>query len=48
MSKKRPAADAVGAKYEGHSRARLNRIAVALNHLVEIRFVPAERRLQSA
>jgi len=34
--------------YEGHSLAMLNRIAAALNRRVEIRFVPAERRLQSA
>ena len=36
------------ADYKGHSLAMLNRIAVALNRRVEIRFVPAERRLQSA
>jgi ribosome-binding protein aMBF1 (putative translation factor) len=36
------------ADYEGHSLAMLNRIAVALNRRVEIRFVPVERRLQSA
>ena len=36
------------ADYEGHSLAMLNRIATALNRRVEIRFVPAERRLQSA
>ncbi len=36
------------ADYEGHSLAMLNRIAVALNRRVEIRFVPAERRLRSA
>ena len=35
------------ADYEGHSLAMLNRIAAALNRRVEIRFVPAERRLQS-
>jgi DNA-binding XRE family transcriptional regulator len=34
--------------YEGHSLAMLNRIAAALNRRVEIRFVPAERRLRSA
>jgi ribosome-binding protein aMBF1 (putative translation factor) len=34
--------------YEGHSLAMLNRIAGALNRRVEIRFVPAERRLRSA
>ncbi|MFQ5684472.1 MAG: helix-turn-helix domain-containing protein [Candidatus Binatia bacterium] len=36
------------ADYEGHSLAMLNRIAMALNRRVEIRFVPTERRLQSA
>src|SRR6266566_9242460 len=36
------------ADYEGHSLAMLNRIAAALNKRVEIRFVPAERRLRSA
>jgi ribosome-binding protein aMBF1 (putative translation factor) len=36
------------ADYEGHSLAMLNRIAAALNRRVEIRFVPAERRVQSA
>ena len=36
------------AEYEGHSLATLNRIAAALNQRVEIRFVPAERRLRSA
>ncbi len=36
------------ADYEGHSLAILNRIAAALNRRVEIRFVPAKRRLQSA
>jgi len=36
------------ADYEGHSLAMLNRIAAALNRRVEIRFVPSERRLQSA
>ena len=36
------------ADYEGHSLAMLNRIAAALNRRVEIRFVPAERRLRSA
>ena len=36
------------ADYKGHSLAMLNRIAAALNRRVEIRFVPAERRLQSA
>ena len=36
------------ADYEGHSLVMLNRIAAALNRRVEIRFVPAERRLRSA
>ncbi len=36
------------ADYEGHSLAMLNRIAAALNRRIEIRFVPAERRLRSA
>ncbi|HEY7316144.1 MAG TPA: helix-turn-helix domain-containing protein [Candidatus Binatia bacterium] len=36
------------ADYERHSLAMLNRIAAALNRRVEIRFVPAERRVQSA
>ena len=36
------------ANYEDHSLAMLNRIAKALNQRVEIRFVPAERRLRSA
>ena len=36
------------ADYEGHSLAMLNRMAAALNRRVEIRFVPAERRVQSA
>lgn len=36
------------ADYKGHSLAMLNRIAVALNRRVEIRFVPAEQRLQSS
>lgn len=34
------------ANYKGHSLAMLNRIAAALNQRVEIRFVPAERRLR--
>jgi ribosome-binding protein aMBF1 (putative translation factor) len=34
--------------YEGHSLAMLNRIAAALNRRVEIRFIPAEKRAQSA
>ena len=36
------------ADYEGHSLVMLNRIAAALNRRVEIRFVPAERRVRSA
>lgn len=36
------------ADYEGHSLAMLNRIAAALNRRVEIRFVPVEKRAQSA
>ena len=36
------------ADYAGHSLAMLNRIVAALNRRVEIRFVPAERRVQSA
>ena len=36
------------ADYEGHSLAMLTRIAAALNRRVEIRFVPAEKRAQSA
>ena len=36
------------ADYKGHSLAMLNRIAAALNRCVEIRFVPAERRLRPA
>ena len=35
------------ANYEGHSLAMLNRIAAALNQRVEIRFMPADRRLRS-
>jgi DNA-binding XRE family transcriptional regulator len=34
--------------YDGHSLAMLRRIAAALNKRVEIRFVPAERKLKSA
>ena len=34
------------ADYEGHSLATLNRIAAALNRRVEIRFLPAQPRLQ--
>ena len=36
------------ADYEGHSLVMLNRIAAALNRRVEIRFVPTEKRAQSA
>jgi len=36
------------AYYEGHSLAMLNGIAVASNRRAEIRFVPADKRLQSA
>ena len=36
------------ADYEGHSLAMLNRIATALNRRIEIRFVPADRRLLTA
>lgn len=36
------------ADYEGHSLTMLHRIAAALNRRVEIRFVPATRRLKSA
>lgn len=35
------------ADYEGHSLAMLNRIAMALNKRVEIRFVPIRRRRRS-
>jgi ribosome-binding protein aMBF1 (putative translation factor) len=34
------------ADYEGHSLSMLRRIATALNQRVEIRFVPARRKLQ--
>ena len=34
--------------YDGHSLGMLRRIAAALNRRVEIRFVPAKRRLQRA
>ena len=34
------------AEYAGHSLAMLSRIAAALNRRVEIRFLPARRRLQ--
>ena len=36
------------ADYEGHSLAMLQRIAAALNKRVEIRFLPAIRKLQHA
>jgi ribosome-binding protein aMBF1 (putative translation factor) len=36
------------ADYEGHSLTMLYRIAAALNHRVEVRFVSAARRLQTA
>jgi ribosome-binding protein aMBF1 (putative translation factor) len=36
------------ADYEGHSLGMLRRIAAALNRRVEIRFVPARRRMQKA
>src|SRR5438093_1452196 len=36
------------ADYEGHSMAMLRRIAAALDRRVQIRFVPARRRLQTA
>jgi len=36
------------ADYEGHSMAMLRRIAAALNKRVQIRFVPAHRKLQAA
>jgi len=36
------------ADYEGHSLAMLQRIAEALDQRVEIRFVPASKRLQHA
>jgi hypothetical protein len=36
------------ADYEGHSLAMLQRIADALKQRVEIRFVPATKRLQHA
>lgn len=40
--------DLEAADYQGHSLAMLNRIAEALNQRVEIRFVPAKRKLQPA
>jgi len=36
------------ADYSGHSLPMLNRIAEALNKRVEIRFLPAQRKLQTA
>ena len=36
------------ADYEGHSLAMLNRVALALNRRVEIRFVPIHRSRQRA
>lgn len=36
------------ADYEGHSLAMLQRIAIALNRRLEIRFVPLGRKLQPA
>ena len=36
------------ANYEGHSLAMLQRIADALKQRIEIRFVPASKRLQHA
>jgi len=36
------------ADYDGHSLSMLRRIAGALNKRVEIRFLPAKRRLQTA
>ncbi len=36
------------ADYEGHSLTMLYRIAAALNRRVEVRFVPAARRLKTA
>ena len=35
------------ADYDGHSLSMLRRIAAALNKRVEIRFLPAKRRLQT-
>ena len=48
FSKGRSEIELLMVSYEGHSLAMLNRIAAALNQRVEIRFVPAERRLRSA
>ena len=36
------------ADYEGHSLSMLRRVAAALDKRVEIRFVPARRKLQPA
>ncbi|MDO8518880.1 MAG: XRE family transcriptional regulator [Deltaproteobacteria bacterium] len=36
------------ADYDGHSLAMLQRIALALNRRIEIRFVPLARKLQPA
>ena len=36
------------ADYEGHSLSMLRRIAAALDQRVEVRFVPAHRKLQPA
>lgn len=36
------------ADYRGHSLSMLRRIAAALNQRVEIRFVPASRKMQTA
>ena len=36
------------ADYEGHSLTMLSRIAAALNRRIEVRFVPAARRLKTA
>jgi len=40
--------DLEDADYQGHSLAMLNRIAEAVNKRVEIRFLPAKRKLQPA
>lgn len=36
------------ADYEGHSFSMLRRIAAALNKRIQIRFVPAQRKLETA
>ena len=36
------------AGYEGHSQSMLRRIAAALNRRIEIRFLPADRKLKTA